>query len=863
MPAVTDLRLVPAAGVAWAAAALCFVVPGATPVVAVLCAAGALLLLRPALRRRAGLAVCVLALAVGAAGAASGGMRGAEGRGVLPEDRGSAVSGEGVVVSAVRGLGEGERVQLRVRAELRAQTGERFAATVDVVAPRLSGAEAAVPRWGSAVRFEGRWQPVPPGRAVPGRVVAAEPVREAAAPPGPVAWLGDLRVDFAAAAATLPGDGGQLLPGLVVGDDSGVDAGLRDAMVRSSLSHLTAVSGANCAIVVAAVFGVLALLRADRRVRILGALIALVAFVVLVTPEASVVRAAVMATAVLAGLARGRPRGGLPVLAAAVIVCVLADPALAVHIGFALSVTATAALLVLAAPLARALQRWLPRRLAMALSIPLAAQLACQPILLLLEPEVPLLGVLANFLAEPAAALTTVAGLAALVIGAAVPPLFPLVLVPLWPGAAWIAGLSRTVSAREDWILPTPPAPLGALVGIVLCGALLAGILLLGRPPREGPVHRAGSPEAHALRRHGFVVRSAPRAGSARARSRAIGALLLCLPLVIVAGGLGRSVVGGALVRAEIPSNWAIAACDVGQGDAVLVRSGTQTALVDAGPDPNALRRCLDLFHLDRIDLFVVSHFDADHVAGYPALRGIVDEIRHPPPATAAERRLVERWVRDGAVATETTAGQRGQFGDAGWRVHWPPAGSARWSGNAGSLVWRVRTTLGDALFLGDTDESAQFALRAHEPKLARAPIVKAAHHGSADILPELLRALRPHWAIVSVGADNRYGHPTRRALDAIRSAGGIALRTDTCGSLALAPSTSSATSSPDIELWTEHPCARPGPPSSAAPAASAMPSAPAETPDGTRKTALVERRLRATRPRRRTGAPRDGWSHG
>ena len=244
-----------------------------------------------------------------------------------------------------------------------------------------------------------------------------------AGPPAILDWANGLRERFLAVTQRLPGEGGDLLPGLAIGDTSAVGDELDAAMKTSSLSHLTAVSGANCAVVIGLVLAGGRALALPRTVRLVCAVAMLLVFVVLVTPEPSVLRAAVMAGLVLFALLGGRPVRGVPVLALSVLALLVNDPWLARDFGFALSVLATAGLLLLAEPLAGALARWLPRWLAVVVAVPVAAQLACQPVLILLDASLPTYGVVANLLAAPAAPLATVIGLAACVAAALVPPL--------------------------------------------------------------------------------------------------------------------------------------------------------------------------------------------------------------------------------------------------------------------------------------------------------------------------------------------------------------------------------------------------------------------------------------------------------
>jgi len=303
------------------------------------------------------------------------------------------------------------------------------------------------------------------------------------------------------------------------------------------------------------------------RVWRIGASIAVLAgFVVLVTPEPSVLRAGVMALIVLVSLGGGRPARGLPVLAIAVIGLLVADPWLARSYGFALSVLATAGLLVLAGPFTRALGRWLPLPIAAVVAVPLAAQLACQPVLILLEPSIPSYGVLANMLAGPAAPAGTVLGLLACLLLAVSSPLGLLVAGLAWAPSAWIAAVAHFFAALPGSRLPWPGGATGALL-LALVSCVVAVAL--------------GSDRDH--------------------RRRAAAAVIAIIAVVAVGATAG----GAARTHLTRPQHWQYAQCDVGQGDAVLVRSAGRTALIDTGPDPERLEECLGALGIARLDLLV------------------------------------------------------------------------------------------------------------------------------------------------------------------------------------------------------------------------------------------------------------------
>jgi competence protein ComEC len=339
---------------------------------------------------------------------------------------------------------------------------------------------------GTVVRLSAAVRQADPADRAAYLLLARGALEATAAPTGASGVADALRAGLARAAAVLPGPGAQLLPGLAIGDVSAVAPALAQSMKDSSLTHLTAVSGANCAVIVGLVLVLTAALGLRRPARAAASLMALGAFVVLVTPQPSVRRAAVMAAVLILSSASGRPSRGLPALSLAVLALLAGDPWLARDLGFALSVLATAGLLVLAPPLADRLARRMPRRLADALSIPVAAQVACQPVLLVLQPGLPVHGVLANLLAEPAAAPATIGGLVACVLLPVWPAAGGLVLHLAWLPAAWIAAVASVISGLPGGNVPWPTGA-GGVVALVVASALAVAAIAVGRGPRPVP----------------------------------------------------------------------------------------------------------------------------------------------------------------------------------------------------------------------------------------------------------------------------------------------------------------------------------------------------------------------------------------
>ena len=313
-------------------------------------------------------------------------------------------------------------------------------------------------------------------------LVADTPARTERGPTGVRRLVADVRSAAAAVAAGVPGDAGGLLLGVALGDTSRVPDDLSDALATAGLTHLVAVSGAHFAILGALVAAAASACRLPRIARAGTVLLTGVVLVLLVGPEPSVLRAAVMGAVAIVGLLAGRPSRAPAALAAAVVVLLVGDPWLAVEMGFVLSVVATAAIVLLAGPWT---ERWAPRLgrgPAAALAVPLAAQLACGPVLLAVRPDVGLYAVPANLLVAPAVGPATVFGVAAAL------------LAPVWPAGAaalahvggaacwWIAAVGRLAAGAPGASLGWAPGVVGMLA---LVGASTAVAVLLSRAGRQ------------------------------------------------------------------------------------------------------------------------------------------------------------------------------------------------------------------------------------------------------------------------------------------------------------------------------------------------------------------------------------------
>jgi len=178
---------------------------------------------------------------------------------------------------------------------------------------------------------------------------------------------------------------------------------------------------------------------------------------------------------------------------------------------------------------------------------------------------------------------------------------------------------------------------------------------------------------------------------------------------------------------------------------------------------------------------------------------GRVDTALVGVPENAEDERLHERLRGGGTDVREAARGDSGTLGRLRWEILWPVRGSrVMQTGNPGSVTIAFDGRGIRSLFLGDLGEESQDAMR-RASKPGPVDVVKVAHHGSADQSAGLYETLRARVGIVSVGADNGYGHPTGRLLDILAGVGSEALRTDRQGMVVVARAGGGA-----LTVWTE-----------------------------------------------------------
>ncbi|WP_277369853.1 DNA internalization-related competence protein ComEC/Rec2 [Rhodococcus rhodochrous] len=584
-----------------------------------------------------------------------------------------------------------------------------------------------------------------PGTTV--AVLRAENAPTAVGPP-PVwqRWAGTARDRLAqVSSAVLPADRAGLLPGLVVGDTTALTDEVREDFRVAGLTHLTAVSGANVSIVLGAVLLLVRAVGLGPRSGTVLAATALVAFVIVVRPSASVVRAAAMGSIGLLAFVTGRERQALPALCTAVGVLLVLMPDLAVDVGFALSVSATAALIVAAPPVVtRLVDRGWPRSVAEVTAMSLVAFAATAPLVAAVSGTVSVVSVAANVLVAPVLAPLTVLGSLVAVAASVVPWAGEVLARGTGPFLWWLITVADRAASLPSAEFEVPDGPVGALVAAVLVA----------------------------------VVWSV-------ARHRRVRITALVIAVAVTAVWLPVRMLRPGWPGAE----WVLVACDVGQGDALVLATGDGRAVVvDTGPEPEPVDRCLRRLRIRRVALLVVSHLHADHAAG---IRGVLDGrsvetvVVGPGAASDDAADVLAPATEIGVPVREVGAGAVLRAGDLDIRVVGPAGRGTGGSENDESLVLAVDTVVGRVLLPGDAEEAALDAL-VRSGTDVRADVLKVPHHGSRTTPARFLTAVRPSVALVSAGRDNLFGHPHPEIVFTLTGIGARVLRTDLHGDVAV-----------------------------------------------------------------------------
>ncbi len=534
-----------------------------------------------------------------------------------------------------------------------------------------------------------------------------------------------------------------LVRAMVLGDRAGLDDHTAEAFRVSGTYHVLALSGAQVALVVGLLVAVARRLEASPTLQAVLGGGAAVLYAAFVGGDIPVVRASFMAAVLLAGRALDLDADLANLLGLAALVLLVHRPSNVTDVGFQLSFGATLGLLLLTPPLAAGLPR-LPLGAERALCASLGAQLALLPLLATHFHRLAPLGLLLNLVAVPLASAVLLAGFLVLVCAA---------LLPALGGPAgnlaWVAAHALLQSSELGLVSPILDPRMPAPSLLAWC-AQLFGLVLLSRGRR----------------------------------SLGLGLCLVALFLMVI--GPGPRGVDGRLH---------VTVLDVGQGDALVVRSPRGRVLVvDAGA---ALEGGFDLgesvvapflwsFGLTRIDTLVLTHAHPDHVGGAPFLLRafqVGETWEGPAPLKDPRYRRLDASLREaGGSRRSVSRGVATDWDGVRVRVLGPPAPAHPPSRvrNDDSVVLALEYGSVRVLLTGDIEGAGEEALES-----SAAEVLKVPHHGSRSSSHEpFVAAVSPRVAIVSAGRHNPFGHPHLEVVERYRRRGALFLRTDRDGAV-------------------------------------------------------------------------------
>lgn len=658
----------------------------------------------------------------------------------LPQESGFGTSRIRIKLTEIDGVAIAQQVELRTRADIAAaRIGRqlRFSGRVSLVSVEAAANESARRAAEALLRSGVR------------RRVQADAAQLTGQRRGGATGLVDRIRDRsdAAIATGLGAESAALLRGMVLGGDHGIPEPTVEAFRVAGLSHVLAVSGQNVLLIVILLQAGLVAAGAGWRTRLLVPALAICIYVPLCGMQASVMRAGVMGLAALAAIAASRPASRLYALLLAALLLLIWNPRIHADVGAQLSFAAVLGIMAFTQPLADRLDR-LPRWMAEAFAATAGATLATAPLMAFHFGAVSLVSLAVNVLATPLIAPIVWIGSLTAALGQFSLPLAALLGAPNEFLVGALIELARA-STR------VPHAQLSLTIGttaLALSAAMIALLALLAQRPRRRS--RGG--------RGRWIV------------------LLLAFAAVALLTPPGS--------RMQRP---AIAMLDVGQGDALLIRGSDDCdVLIDAGPPGGRLAAKLRRAGVDDLDLAVITHAQNDHYGGFneidiPVAR-LFDGIGNVVDAGALEAR--QKLAKAGAVIEPAAAGSRWQCGDVAVQVIGPapePPGAPPPSDpNTRALVTLIDVAGVRVFASGDAESPQLLGL-----PLTEVDVLKLPHHGSNDPgLPALLARLRPRTALIGVGAQNRFGHPTPATLGALAAAGVKVGRTDTDGDVVVAP---------------------------------------------------------------------------
>lgn len=266
------------------------------------------------------------------------------------------------------------------------------------------------------------------------------------------------------------------------------------------------------------------------------------------------------------------------------------------------------------------------------------------------------------------------------------------------------------------------------------------------------------------------------------------------------------------LTSEPVVSDMEVHFIDVGQADAALILCGGQAMLIDGGNagDSSLLYAYLKKLNITHLNYIIATHAHEDHVGGLAGALSYATVGTVYCPVTAYESKEFDDFkhyaLKSNAEITVPSIGDRFELGNAVVEVLGLNAGTKV---NDSSIILKVTHGEISFLFTGDAEREAEQAVLNSGCDLS-STVLKVGHHGSADSTTyPFLREVMPAYAVISVGKDNCYGHPTEDVLGRLRDAGAKVFRTDMQGDIIAISDTKSVTinveKNPDAETLSTY----------------------------------------------------------
>ncbi len=595
---------------------------------------------------------------------------------------------------------------------------------------------------------------------------------------GPAGLIDRIRIRAEQALGrSMPPRESALARGFVLGQDQEIDPVTVTDFQNSGLAHLLAVSGQNVVLLSLLGIGVMALAGVGYRAR----LVVLAGLILLYVPLAgggpSIQRAGVMGLAGLVALAASRPTSRIFALFLAVAVTLLINPRATADVGWQLSFVAVVGIALLARPLRRRLDALFPGPIGGSdpggtglrsaffdgVAVTVAASLVTAPLMAFHFDRIPVATIAANLAALPAVAPAMWLGMASAGVGV------------LWSGLAiplnllnslLLAYVAQVASwfGRPGWA--TVELEIGSPTLLIAVYAALAVAIVIALLSTRGLTVEPGE------------WRSPSQLWRRRGWAAAVLALLLSGLLVLLPGD------GRRRLEAPAAGEVRIDFLDIGQGDATLIRThGSDPILVDGGPPGGGVESALSSADVNRLRAVIATHADLDHVGGLYDVFETREVDQYLFDGTPGP--LLSQARQSGSEVARIAEGDRFRMGPLAIEVLWPPQRSADFVApedrNDRSIVLLLAYRGHRILLTGDGEAEAVPV----DP--GPLDVLRVAHHGSDDAgLPALLDRAMPALSVLSVGADNTYGHPTEETVAALRESGSQVLRTDADGTVSL-----------------------------------------------------------------------------